>query len=111
MTHHQRIGLSHKIGFHTGGQSDGSNQGTAGRYDPPFCGTGQIGVCSDELGTVLHQLDGMLDLFIADGTGFSENNIVRVVVVHGKTGFVQSIHQPRLPDDIGTAAGALGRQK
>ena len=111
MAHHDRVGLSHEVGFHTAGQYDGGNQGAGGRSKVFAQFVRQIRVGADEFGAVSNEPDGAFDLFIAVGTALSHHHVIRVDIVHGKTGFVQCVDQPRLADDVGAAVWMLGCQE
>ena len=111
MAHHQGIGLAYVVGIFARGHLDGGNQGAAGGDNAVLGRGGQVGVGTDQLGTVLHHFDRLFDLFIVQGAGLAEHHVIGVHVVHGKSRLVKGIGEAGLADHVDRSAGALCRKE
>ena len=111
VAHHDRVWLSHEVGFCTAGQLDGRNQRAGTRGEVLTQLVRQVRVGANKFGPVPDEPYAAVDFFIVVGTAFSHHHVVRVDFVHGEIGIIQGVDEPGLADDIGTAVGTLGCQE
>ena len=104
---HQGVRLADKICLFAGSNFDRCDQSAGGRGDPLFCGSGDIRVCTDQLGTLVDQLNGLFDFFKAVGSCFAYHHIIRIYIVHIDSLIVKGFSQGGFSDYVCGAAGRL----
>ena len=109
--HHERIRLAAKIGLPAGGHLNRCHQCTAGRRDPIFNRSRDIGVCTDQLRAVHDEIRGLRQGIQRIGAALAHHHIVRIHVIHGDAGVIERIQKSGLADGEDRAARRLVFQK
>ena len=105
--HHQRIGLAAEVGLLARCHLNRCDEGTAGRGDAVFNGAGDIGVGTDELGPLHHQICGFREGVKRITASLAYHHIVGVHIVHGDACVIEGVEQSRLADGKHGAARCL----
>jgi hypothetical protein len=113
ISHNQSGGLAAEEGLCLGNQfNTGSKGTTTGDVFTARVQGLNIKVGGNEFGTLVDKRNSLAELLIVIRRTFTENNVVRVDIVHEKSLFIKCKGKPRLANDIdGSTFGHLGREE